>query len=144
MNDDRKIREYPLSERQPERLKTPSGLPFGEITLAAVLEGKVKMEDLRVTAEALEWQAQIAERAGRPQLAENFRRAAELVAVRDDQILRIYDALRPGRASESEMLSLAGELEKEFQASRCAKFIREAAEVYFRTQASRPSASDGR
>jgi propanediol dehydratase small subunit len=138
MNDDPKLREYPLLETQPEWLKTPSGLPFGEITLDAVLEGKVKMEDLRVTAEALEWQAKIAETAGRPQLAENFRRAAELVSVRDDQILRIYDALRPGRASASEMLSLADELEKEFQASRCAKFIREAAEVYFGAKAPRP------
>jgi len=139
MNDDPKVREYPLSERRPECLKTPSGLPFAEITLDAVLEGKVKMEDLRVTAEALEWQAQIAEAAGRPQLAENFRRSAELVAVSDDQILRIYDALRPGRASKSEMLSLADELEKEFQASRCAKFIREAAEVYFGAKPPRPS-----
>ena len=139
MNDDPKVREYPLSERQPECLKTPSGLPFGEITLDAVLEGKIKMEDLRVTSEALEWQAQIAETSGRPQLAENFRRSAELVAVRDEQILRIYDALRPGRASESEMLSLADKLEKEFQAVRCAKFIREAAEVYFGAKPRRPS-----
>ena len=139
MNDDAKIREYPLSEKQPKRLKTPSGLSFGEITLNAVLEGKVKMEDLRVTAEALEWQAQIAEAAGRPQLAENFRRAAELTAVPDDQILRVYNALRPGRASESELLSLADELEKGYQASRCAKFIREAVEVYFGAKASQPS-----
>jgi propanediol dehydratase small subunit len=139
MNDDPKIQEFPLSEKKPECLKTPSGLSFGEITLDAVLEGKVKMEDLRVTAEALEWQAQIAEAAGRPQLAENFRRAAELTAVPDDLILRVYNALRPGRASESELLSLADELEKEFQASRCAKFIREAAEVYFGGKASQPS-----
>ena len=47
------IDDYPLSERQPERLKTPSGLPFTEIDLEAVLAGKIQMEDLRVTSGAL-------------------------------------------------------------------------------------------
>jgi len=118
---------YPLAEKRPEQLKTPAGLSFTEITLEAVLEGRIGMGDLRVTAEALEWQAQIAEGAGRRQLAENFRRAAELVNVPEERILQIYDALRPGRSDAAGLRVLAGELEREYQAVRCAKLIREAA-----------------
>lgn len=119
--------DYPLSEKMPERLQTPSGLAFQDITLEAVLEGKVKMEDLRVTAEALELQAQVAAAAGRPQLAENLRRAAELVPVPESEILEIYKALRPGRASREALVAMADDLEKRYQATRCAALIREAA-----------------
>jgi propanediol dehydratase small subunit len=121
--------EYPLAEKTPEILKTPSGLAFSEITLDAVLAGKVRMEDLRVTAEALELQAQVAEGAGRPQLAENLRRGAELVAVPEDLILKVYNALRPGRVPEAELLALAGLLERDYHATRCAALIREAAGI---------------
>ncbi len=119
--------DYPLAEKMPERLRTPSGLPFEEITLDAVLAGKIRMEDLRVTAEALELQAQVAEAAGRRQLAENLRRAAELVDVPEDEILKIYTALRPGRAAREELLDLAAELDRR-PAPRCAALLREAAE----------------
>lgn len=121
--------DYPLAEKVPERLKTPTGLPFRGITLEAVLEGALTMEDLRVTSEALELQAQIAAAAGRPQLAENLRRAAELVNVPAERILEIYSALRPGRVSKAELLSLAADVERRYQAARCAVLIREAAEA---------------
>ena len=123
---------YPLAEKQPEHLRTPSGLPLQEITLEAALEGKLKMSDLRVTAEALEIQAKLAETAGRPQLAGNFRRAAELAGIPEDRIMTIYNALRPGRASQVELLELAESLEREYRAPRCAKLLREAAAAYFR------------
>lgn len=119
--------DYPLAEKMPEQLKTPSGLAFQDISLEAVLEGKVNMEDLRVTPEALELQAQVAEAAGRSQLAQNLRRAAELVALTEDQILEIYKALRPGRASRQALIALADDLEEHHQARRCAELIREAA-----------------
>jgi propanediol dehydratase small subunit len=122
---------YPLSERQPERLKTPSGLPFNQIDLEAVLSGKVQMEDLRVTSEALECQAEIAEAAGRHQLAENLRRAGELARVPEGRILQIYQMLRPGRATEEALMNAAEELESHYQAHRCARFVREAARAYF-------------
>jgi hypothetical protein len=48
--------DYPLAENAPERLRTPSGLAFEDITLEAVLAGEVEMRDLRVTSEALELQ----------------------------------------------------------------------------------------
>jgi propanediol dehydratase small subunit len=114
--------DYPLAERMPEFIEALQG-----ITLEAALEGRVSMQDLRVTAEALELQAQVAEAARRPQLAENLRRAAELVHVPEERILEIYNALRPGRASQAELLELADELERQYQARRCAALIREAA-----------------
>jgi len=119
--------EYPLSEKMAGRLKTPSGMAFQEITLDAVLAGKVQMEDLRVTSEALEMQARVAEEAGRPQLAENLRRAAELVNFSEEEILTIYRALRPGRADRQTLLALADDLEKRWNAVRCAALVREAA-----------------
>ncbi|MBZ5542905.1 MAG: diol dehydratase small subunit [Acidobacteriia bacterium] len=130
--------EYPLAEKHADQLRTPSGKSFGEISLEGVLQGRVEMADLRVTSQALEWQAQIAERAGRRQLAENFRRAAELVDVPEERILQIYEALRPGRSSSDALFALAEELEKDYQASRCARLLREAAEAYAR----RPISSD--
>jgi propanediol dehydratase small subunit len=122
------VPEYPVAEKMPERLRTPSGLAYEEITLDALLEGRVKLEDLRVTAEALELQAEIAAEAGRPQLAANLLRAAELVHVPEQRILEIYNALRPGRAGRDALLGLADELESNYSAPRCAAFIREAAE----------------
>jgi propanediol dehydratase small subunit len=119
--------DYPLAEKSPEILRTPSGLPFAEITMEAVLAGRVHMEDLRVTSEALELQAQVADNAGRPQLAENLRRAAELVYVPEEHILKIYNALRPGRGSRADLLALADELEETYNANRCAALVREAA-----------------
>ena len=119
--------DYPLAEKAPERLKTPSGLAFQDITLEAVLAGEVEMRDLRVTSEALELQAQVADGAGRPQLAENLRRAAELVDVPEDRILEVYKALRPGRGSRQALFELADDLENRWQAKRCAALVREAA-----------------
>ena len=118
---------YPLSEHLTGQLRTPGGVAFSDITLDAVLAGTVQMTDLRVTAEALELQAQIAEAAGRRQLAENLRRGAELVAVPEDEILSFYTVLRPGRASQAEMLAAADRIEARYGARRCAALIREAA-----------------
>lgn len=129
------IPTYPLSEKQPDKLKTPSGIPFRKITLEAVLEGRIQLEDLRVTAEALEGQARIAERARRRQLAENFRRAAELVNIPENRILEIYNALRPGRCDAAELSALAEDLERTYRARRCANLIREAAEAYDQSRA---------
>jgi len=119
--------DYPLAEKAPVRLKTPTGLAFQDITLEAVLAGDVEMRDLRVTAEALELQAQVADGAGRPRLAENLRRAAELVDVPEDRILEVYKALRPGRGSRQALFELADDLENRWQARRCAALVREAA-----------------
>jgi len=56
---------YPLSENHPDRLRTPSGLRYEDLTLEALTEGRAGMEDLRVTAAALRMQAGIARAPGR-------------------------------------------------------------------------------
>jgi propanediol dehydratase small subunit len=113
----------------PGRLRTPSGIPFTEVTLDAVMAGTVAMDDLRVTAEALELQAQVADEAKRPQLADNLRRAAELVDIPQQYILEVYNALRPGRATRAHLLDLANDIEAQYGAKRCAALIREAADA---------------
>jgi len=120
--------EYPLIEESPEELRTPTGRRLDEITLEAVVEGAVSMEDLRVSAGALELQAQIAAEASRPRLAGNLRRAAELVDVPEEKILEVYNALRPGRVAREKLLALADELEEKHSAPLCAALIREASE----------------
>lgn len=120
--------EYPLIETAADRLRTRSGRAVNEITVDAVLAGEIGMDDLRVSVEALEAQAGFAEQAGRPQLAANLRRAAELVDVPEEKVLAIYTALRPGRAGSAELLALAAEMEAVYHAPRCAELLREAAE----------------
>lgn len=120
---------YPLSENHADRLRTPSGLRYQELTPEALMEGRAGMEDLRVTAEALRMQAEIARAAGRRQLAENLERAAELTQVPEQEILEIYEALRPGRATRDQLEQLAARLERDYGAWRTAALIREAAEA---------------
>lgn len=123
------ILSYPLAEHHPERLRTPSGMAFEDLTVEALLEGRASMEDLRVTAEALRMQAAIARSAGRRPLAENLERAAELARVPEQEILRIYEALRPGRSTRAQLEELAAMLERDYQAIRTAALVREAAEA---------------
>ena len=107
------------------------GKPLEEITLAAVLDGTVMLEDLGITPRALSQQAEIARAAGRPTLAQNFERSSELVGVPQDTIMRIYELLRPGRANaKQQLLDAASELRTAYSAHRMADFVAEAAEVY--------------
>jgi propanediol dehydratase small subunit len=64
------------------------------------------------------------------QLSLNFRRAAELSTLTDEEVFNIYDALRPRRSTEEELLQIAEELEKKYQAKLNAQLIREAARAY--------------
>lgn len=123
--------DYPLAEKRPEILRARSGKPLAEITLDAVVAGRVSMDDLAIHSETLLRQAQIARAAGRPTLAQNFERAAELVAVPQDLVMRAYEMLRPGRAkSAAEILDIAATLRRDHGADRIAAFLEEAAEVY--------------
>lgn len=121
---------YPLMEHAAETLRAASGRPVGEISLEALAAGALTDDDLRITPEALRSQAAIAQEAGFPQLAANLRRAAELTAVPNAELLRMYETLRPGRATYAQMIALAERLADEFQAHETAAFVREAAEVY--------------
>lgn len=122
--------DYPLATKRPEWVKTPTGKSLNEITLKSILDGDITAKDVRIAPETLELQAQVAEAAGRGAFAKNLRRAAELIAVPDDRILEIYNAMRPYRSTKEELMNIAEELETKYNASINAAFVREAAEVY--------------
>jgi propanediol dehydratase small subunit len=127
------IADYPLAENRPEIVRGKRGKGLDEITLDAVIEGRVTLDDLSITGAALRQQAEIARAAGRPTLAQNFERAAELVDVPQDTIMRMYELLRPGRAqSKDELLAAARDRETAHGATGMAAFVAEAAEVYER------------
>lgn len=123
-------RDFPLSENKEELINTPTGVNFKDITMEAVLKGSITSSDMRISAETLKMQAEIAEKMNRKQLADNFRRSAELTKVSDERILEIYDALRPYRSSKSELVAIADELESKYGAAVTGALVREAAEVY--------------
>ncbi|VEB02561.1 glycerol dehydratase small subunit [Klebsiella pneumoniae] len=89
-----RVQDYPLATRCPEHILTPTGKPLTDITLEKVLSGEVGPQDVRISRQTLEYQAQIAEQMQRHAVARNFRRAAELIAIPDERILAIYNALR--------------------------------------------------
>jgi len=104
-------------------------VPPDGVVLSAVRDGRTTMRDVSISAESLVHQAEVAEAFGNPQLAESFRRGAEMTALEDAELLRFYDALRPGRSSVDDLLALAEELEQR-DMPRCSRLVREAAEVY--------------
>ena len=89
------------------------------------------MADLRIHPDTLERQAVVAEEHGNPQLAENLRRAAELTRLPDEEVLSVYEALRPGRSTLAQLTALGESLAGRGLA-RCAALVAEAAEVYAR------------
>ena len=125
-------RDYPLGSKRPDLVKSASGLGLEGITLDKVEAGKISFDDVKIRAETLEYQAQIAENSRRPRVAANLRRAAELTRIPDERVLEIYNALRPYRSTKRELLDIAGELESQYQARVCAGLVREAAEEYER------------
>ena len=123
--------DYPLAETQPDKVTGQRGKTLNTITLEAVLAGGVTMDDLRITPAALKAQAEISRDAGRPTLALNFERAAELVDVPQDLIMQVYELLRPGRATrKQQLLDAATTLRETYKAARMAAFVEEAAETY--------------
>lgn len=114
-----------------------SGRPASSVTAEAVRAGEISVTDLRIHPDTLRQQAEIAERHANPQLAENLRRAAELTLLPDDEVLTIYEALRPGRSSAGDLTALAASLEKR-GLPLCAALVAEAAEVYARRDLARP------
>jgi propanediol dehydratase small subunit len=106
-----------------------SGRPVDEITLDAVRAGEITPADIRIHPTTLAHQARVAEEHANPQLAANFRRAAELTDLSDDRVMAIYEALRPRRSTKAELLSVADELDGA-DAPLNAALVREAADAY--------------
>ena len=123
--------DYPLAEKRPDIVRGKRGKALDAITLEGVVSGDVTLDDLGITKDALLQQAEIARAAGRPTLAQNFERAAELVGVPQERIMQVYELLRPGRAkSKTELMAAAHEMRGTHGAVKMALFIEEAAAVY--------------
>ncbi|EXL10593.1 diol dehydratase small subunit [Aquamicrobium defluvii] len=124
---------YPISENAPELVVSASGMPLERLTLDEVLSGGVAAADIRISAEALRLQADIARSAGRDRLALNLERGAELVSVPQDVILETYEMLRPGRVTDPALLTARAEmLRRDYGAETIAALIDEAVAVYAR------------
>ena len=111
-------------------IRTVTGRTLDELNMEAVLEGQLTTEDFRISAETLRQQAEAAEAAGYRPLAENLRRAAELTRISNEEVLAMYNTLRPGRTTYAQLVALAERLEREFDAPLTAALVREAAEAY--------------
>jgi propanediol dehydratase small subunit len=124
---------YPVGEKQPDRLRTRNGHPLRDLTLENLLAGNVAASDFGITTDGLRLQAAVAERAGRPNLAQNLRRGAELVEIPDHVLLEVYELLRPGRAKSADDLRVAAnQLRDTYGAKETASLLEEAALVYER------------
>jgi len=120
--------KYPLMQNEGETLQAMSGRPLSQVTLDGLDD--LSIADVQISPATLRAQAAIAHEAGFRQLATNLTRAAELTAVPNDEMLRMYELLRPQRANHAELLALADTLEQCYQAAENARMVREAAKVY--------------
>ena len=128
MNAPDPLLDYPLGERRPSSSPPPRVRRSRRSRWRACARARIAPAELRATPETLRRQAAVARAAGREQLAENLERAAELAALPDDEVLAVYTALRPRRATAAELEAMAQQLAA-VAAPRCAAFVREAADV---------------
>ena len=108
-----------------------SGRDSADLTLDRLAREELGVDDVRIHPDTLARQADVAAQHGNPQLAANFRRAAELALLPEDDVLALYESLRPHRATAEELEALAGGLDA-VPAPTCAALVREAAAVYER------------
>ncbi len=102
-----------------------------KFTVENAVDGNLSLADLRMDPATLAHQAVVAEEGGNPQLSENFLRAAELATIDDEEVMQLYEALRPHRSTAQELEALRLSLETR-GASRCAELVRQAGVVYAR------------
>ena len=101
------------------------------LTVANAVDEKLGLTHLRMDPAVLAQQAVVAEEGGNPQLAENFLRAAEMATMDDEDVMHLYEALRPHRSTGAELEALRVSLERR-GAARCAELVRQAADAYTR------------
>ena len=121
---------YPLGQSEADTITSRTGKKLSQITLDEVKKGNVTADDIKISAETLKKQGQVAKENGNDPMEKNFERAAELVDVPDDVILKMYDKLRPNRSTKLELVLMAQELLEKYNAKNCARLVMEAAEVY--------------
>lgn len=122
--------QYPLGKYEKHVITSKTGKRLDDINLDEVLKNHISPEDIKISQETLHEQGQIAKANGNDSMEKNFERAAELVNVPDDVILKMYDKLRPNRSTKLELVLMAKELLDNYQAKHCAKLVMEAVEVY--------------
>ncbi|MDH3663590.1 MAG: diol dehydratase small subunit [Alphaproteobacteria bacterium] len=122
--------KFPLGINHRDDIEAKSGRPLSGLTLEQVLKGTVLPDDASASAETLEIQAKFAREAGYDEVAANLIRAAEMTRVPNDEILDMYEALRPGRSTYYRLLSLSQRIASMYGAENTAAYIREAAEAY--------------
>ncbi len=108
-----------------------SGRDAADLTLDRLAGEELGADDVRIHPDTLRAQAQVAQSHANPQLAANFARAAELALLPEAEVLSLYDALRPHRATADQLRALAERLET-VPAPLVAELVREAAAVYAR------------
>lgn len=122
--------QYPLGVHHKDSIASKTGKKLTDITLDEVIKGHVSSDDIKISKETLRAQGQVAKSNGSAPMEKNFERAAELVDVPDDVILKMYDKLRPNRSTKLELVKIAQELVEKYNAKNCARLVLEAAEVY--------------
>ena len=122
--------KYPLGEQEKEQIRSKTGKKLTDITLDEVMKGHISSDDIKISKDMLKAQGQVAKESGNDPMEKNFERAAELVDVPDDVILKMYDKLRPNRSTKLELVQMAQELIEKYNAKNCARLVMEAAEVY--------------
>lgn len=110
-----------------------SGRPLKTVDVQTVLSGALTTDDIRISVEGLERQADIARGNGDFQLAENLLRAAELTNFSESELLEYYELLRPGRATPQELRQI-GERLSARGAPRLGALFTEAGTAYGRRQ----------
>ncbi len=121
---------YPLGEYEKDSIRSKTGRKLTDITLDEVMKGHISSDDIKISKETLKAQGQVARECGNDPMEKNFERAAELVDVPDDVILKMYDKLRPNRSTKLELVMMAQELIEKYNARNCARLVMEAVEVY--------------
>lgn len=122
--------KYPIGQYNRESIRSKTGKSPDDITLENVMSGNITAEDIKISPEVLKLQSRVAEEAGKKQMAENLIRASELVNIPDEVILRMYNMLRPKRATKEELQRMAAALENEYGAKSCAALVLDALYVY--------------
>jgi len=123
-------KDYPFGKNVPEKILTNTGIKLTDLTLEKVINGEISPDDIKISPQTLEMQSEIAKSVNRDAFANNLKRASELIAVPDERILEIYNALRPYRSTKKELYNIADELENKYNCNINSHFIREAADVY--------------
>lgn len=121
---------YPLGEYEKDSIRSKTGKKLTEITLDEVMKGHISSDDIKISKETLKAQGQVARECGNDSMEKNFERAAELVDVPDEVILKMYDKLRPNRSTKLELVMMAQELIEKYNAKNCARLVMEAVEIY--------------